>query len=151
MECCSREIGGHGGRGGYHCINTVETVYYTCMVWRGGGYYALWNILWVGQYLYLYCACDNDVNIIICNINSRGIQTCFLIDDHFQSQANITSVVLYKGQLGLLTTQNKYLCFIQYSRKIWQGIKFGGLVVYIMPKFPTRKYTYGDPVPNRQI
>ena len=28
----------------------------------GGGYYAIWNILWVGQYL--YCACDNDVNII---------------------------------------------------------------------------------------
>ena len=45
-----------------------------------------------------------------------------------------------------------------YSRKIWWGIKFGGLAVYIttaklknLPKFPTRIYTYSDPVPNRQI
>ena len=47
---------------------------------------------------------------------------------------------------------------IPYSRKIWRGIKFGGLAVYITTakiknpsKFPSRIYTYGDPVPNRQI
>ena len=41
-----------------------------------------------------------------------------------------------------------------YSRKIWQGIKFGGLAVYITTaklKFPTPIYTYGNPVPNCQI
>ena len=46
---------------------------------------------------------------------------------------------------------------IPYSGKIWRGIKFDDLAVYITTaklkstKFPTRKYTYGDPVPNCQI
>ena len=42
-----------------------------------------------------------------------------------------------------------------YCRKIWQGIKFGGLAVYITTaklKFPTRiyMYTHGDPKLNCQ-
>ena len=46
---------------------------------------------------------------------------------------------------------------LPYSQKIWWGIKFGGLAVYIITaklksaKISTRIYTYGDPVPNRQI
>ena len=47
---------------------------------------------------------------------------------------------------------------IPYSRKIWQGIKFGSLAVYITTaKLKSAKmsylhiYAYGDPVLNRQI
>ena len=46
---------------------------------------------------------------------------------------------------------------LPYSWKIWRGIKFGGLYITIAKlksvKIPTRIYiyTYGDPVPNRQI
>ena len=48
-------------------------------------------------------------------------------------------------------------CGILYSWKIWRGIKLGGLAVFITTaklkstKIPTHIYTYGDPVPNRQI
>ena len=47
---------------------------------------------------------------------------------------------------------------MQYNRKIWRQIKLGGLAVYTTTtKLKSAKisyshiYTYGDPVPNRQI
>ena len=60
---------------------------------------------------------------------------------------------------GVITYQHASMLDIPYSRKILRGIKFGGLAVYMYiataklknpPKFPTRIYMYGDPVPNRQ-
>ena len=51
------------------------------------------------------------------------------------------------------------LVVIPYSQKIWRGIKFGGLAVYVITaklksakKLPTHiLHMYGDPVPNRKI
>ena len=54
----------------------------------------------------------------------------------------------------------KNLDYTPYSQKILWGIKFGGVAVYITTaKLKSAKisyshiynYTYGDPVPNRQI
>ena len=55
---------------------------------------------------------------------------------------------------------NENLLIYHIAGKIWQGIKFDSLAVYItttklksakISYSHTYNYTYGDPVPNRQI
>jgi hypothetical protein len=72
---------------------------------------------------------------------------------------NTGSVVTYQWKIGKHNYCISHVCIISYSRKIWRGIKFGGLVVCITTaKLKSTNifymhiiYTYGDPVPNRQI